>query len=579
MKNKLTLIIFLFGIHFLNAQKKRTGIYTQPNNQIIVDKDNKKPKYTIRSKNKFGSYQIGKGKKKIEFTFNLIDNENLQEFKTVKKPKKTIEINENCTKDFYESSGTVTSWEINNSVGNSTIKNIVPGAIYDLSTFNGSFFNPVETYKRRLIWIEINPGAQATIQNVKIQNPKFIGVIRSEGVTPFQNNLKEENYGANLYLDYSFERIYSEQHLNVFLGGSVPYVGGVVSFNTEHNSENSSDNYVYILELEEEYYTLNTTGNNVVKASFFKNPDINTDNFAYVESVTYGRKIIVKIESAEDIFSSDTNIEISNKGVFDGTTKNSFKNKSTSQKISYSISLQGGSTTNNINLTNSSGDMDMLLHDLSTIISTGNSNVKDGVPIRFTLKSFDHKTVTTDYSPIQSEIEKCNAKFKVSLSSIDVVQEGEIGKKLELFGAYRVKAYKTLGGDQFYTDEATTLINKLPTNATSLLKIYKNTSGKTEFATKDTPIKVKKRESFYINETSKEAGNHIFYIPNDTDNGYFIITIDAWDKDGGVNKDDEIDGLSQKIYFTDIQGEKYVTVKATGKKNIVKFTFTIQKVN
>lgn len=522
---------------------------------------------------KAGQYSnntVGSGKKAISFTVEKDYPGNKLKTKELKKKKE--ETSEFCAKDLFKTSGKVNQWNIFDENGYSNVSNIVPGAIFDLSKFSGSFFNAVEGKDRNPIKITIVNDQAARTTKATVQNPKLAAKIREKGVKPIRNTIKK-NVAANKYMSVDFERQYSESQLDISLGGTVPYVGGKVKFSASTSNTNIAENHTYLIEYREDYYTLEVDGNSIANKNYFVDKSLNNHSkWGYIESVTYGRKIVAVINSSysldEMIVKADLEADIlagnANAGVA-STSKNESVN------FSYSIYIVGGSSgANNMSIITDHGNIQKLINDINGMINNGKNDATFATPVSFVLKDLAGDLIVSTYSPVEQAVESCNPLYSLKLKNLKVteVSDGVNKKNIELYGTFQVKAYKD-NGTLFRSEKYPSLKNQYGASTANLI------DGATEFADKDNVIKRGVADQPYEFNSSK-SGDNEWRIPNDALNGYFIIDVNAVDKDSG-SKDDEIDGKSLKIYFKDLTGSDEKTIKCVGDKNEVNFTFDITR--
>ncbi len=220
---------------------------------------------------------LGKGNNVLEFSISP-ETSVQQTYNTKKLNRKTEESNDYCLNDYYESSGTVRTWKVFDEDGTSAVADIVPGAVYDISAYNGSFFTPIENLERNPIRISLTKSLQSQVTEAKVVQPKQMENIRDKGVKPIQLGLRAKVFGPTTRIKTDFKRQYSNRDLEVSLGGSIPYSIGKVTFKNKYSSTNTTNSYTYLLELEEDFYTLKATGNAVNNHNLFVNPPANKHN-------------------------------------------------------------------------------------------------------------------------------------------------------------------------------------------------------------------------------------------------------------------------------------------------------------
>jgi len=510
--------------------------------------------------NTIAEYTIGSGNNTIEFA--LVHEEiGAKQLETRHLPNKTEEISDVCLTDLFRTSGATNIWKVFDDEGYSNVNNVVPGAIYDLSDFNGAFFKVVEEYERNPIRIELGESIQGTVTNKNVSNPQLVGQIRQSALVPILTNIKGHNYGANLVVNSNYERMYDSKQIDMSLGGTVPYAGNKVSFGASFGQNSESESYSYSLELTEPYYTLNTTGNTPATGNFFVDESLNSQKkFGYVSSVIYGRRIIATFNSSYSLEEMEAAANMDAETIFgDYNASFNYAEAADRTNITYSIQIQGGSTNNNLTFTDKEGSLETLLADLTAIANNGNEDARDGVPIQFVVKTLGGNLVTSDYSPIDMIDESCNPTFKLSLMQIEgaIVNEGQVAdNEIELYGSWNLKKYNSNG--------------EMTMNANY------------DIADRDDPIKFHEKATKAANgnieafaATESRAGNvPIAIFHDDLTDGYIKITINTLDKDSG-SADDYINGSTANIYVRDFDTTPLIVQSATGDGNNIKFHFQL----
>ncbi|MEL6923074.1 MAG: hypothetical protein AAFO94_03430 [Bacteroidota bacterium] len=562
----LLLSIFCTSYYSISAQVNRPQIVVDPNVITKPTQGQYIDASQLLKQGQYGRFSVGKGKNEVEFTVEKDYKGKKLGTRALK--KKRVETSDYCAKDYFRTSGKINQWNVFDEQGYSDVADIVPGAIYDLSKFNGSFFDPVEAHDRNPLRIVITNDQSATTTQARVNNPKLQAVIREQGVKPIRSTVKKTT-GSSFYFNANFERQYSERQMEISLGGSVPYIGGSVKFDGSHNSNKQEEQYTYLIELREDFYTLKVAGKNIAQKNFFDDPQYNNQSkWGYIESVTYGRRIVAVINSSYALSEMENKMSTSSSGLVTANAATASAAMDEQESFSYEIYVMGSNSQNNkVSVTTGRGGLDQLLSELNALISNNDKAPRYAVPVSFVLKDLEGDRVVSTYSPVEAEISSCNPEYQVLLEklSVDKMKDGTGEKKLELYGNFQVKAYND-ANKKFNSNE----YNDLPP-ATQPFAI----SGVTVFAEKANPIK-KGVKGSYSFEGSSKSGGDTWQLQHDALQGYFIIDVNATDKDK-LSKNDEIDGSSLKIYFKDLSGEDNYAVTASDGKNVVIFNFIIKR--
>ena len=508
--------------------------------------------------NRISTFVVGSDRNPIEFTveYDIVKEKDL---KTRKLKRKTLETSDTCLKDYFRTSGTTSNWKVFDDEGLSDVINIVPGSIYDLKVFDGTFFKRVEEYDRYPLKLNLEEGVQGSVTLKSVNNPKLIAKIREQGLNPILNGLHNENRGAHMIATIDFEQQYGKRQLDISLGGAVPYLGGSISYGGNYNDHTTEDSYSYFLELEEEFFNIEATGNALVAGKFFKSDSLNAlKQYGYVSKVTYGRRISVNIESLYKLEDLNYGANINSSGVVDVDFDFSGSDFNESDYLSYTIYLQGGATDNQIALIQDSGSLDDMLESISDIVNDGNINTLDAVPIKFTLNSFSGDRIVSTYAPIEHEEESCNPSFKLWLNSItmgDKIDDNIGEKKIEVYGSWKFLKYDDEDNEEL-----------MPS---------------TTIWSRDDFFKFGKLDHKVFSPTHPASGGVPFTLTHDDlPNGYIKIDIDCHEKDDQAlgNADDPFNGISNRIFLKDMPMQE-LSVEARQGKNLLTFNFTVERVN
>lgn len=484
-------------------------------------------------------------------------------------------ISDFCTRDFFSTSGSTDQWKIPANAESSTFSRIRPGDIFDLSRYNGgSFFEKITAYKRERIKIHLTPSSQGNVVDSWVERPKLSTNIESDGVHPIWDNLKPKIQQRTLAVTSEFTRVVSEEQLRIELSGAVPVVLGKIKFNASNSTSSKKNKSYYLLDMEERIFSLEATGNKLQNNNFFlpgefPNNHHDRKDFAYVSSVQYGRRITVVIESEKSLDELTTKSSIDfKKGTFGNKVRKHKANKEAT--LNYSIYILGGSDGYKILPKKNKAKLSDLISHVAEIINTP-MKPKHAAPISFELRSIrgSNPLIVSTYSPIESTVDKCNATWQVSLTSVTAneVKDGTGEKALELYGNFTVKAFKD-DGSRLYEDGFE------PIEVGHLGVV--NPAGKTTFAEQEHFWKIREGYTKTVNQDSYARGGKRFSIPHDALFGKFKIYVDAKDHDK-TSKSDSFGGPPSIVDMNELADGQEVNVTVRDKRgNDITFTFLFE---
>jgi hypothetical protein len=239
-------------------------------------------------------------------------------------------------------------------------------------------------------------------------------------------------------LDFNVVELHSESQLSTALGGGLNWPGGAeiaASFDFS-----SSDKKTKILvNLTQAYYTIDVDAPTTPKDFF--DPSVTVDDLKpqvdpgspplYVQSITFGRRVIFSVETNETATDIKAALEATYKGAVTANAKVSAEHKqmlSSSSIRAFVIGGAGGEATGAI-----SG-----FEGLITYIKNGGNYSKDspGAPIAYKLAYLDNEVTkmafTTEYS--EKECNKTQGDVHAELTSIKHVSGDDVGGNIELWG-------------------------------------------------------------------------------------------------------------------------------------------------
>lgn len=318
-----------------------------------------------------------------------------------------------------------------------------PGLIYDVRTFYSGDYTNKQIYpygeNRNPITIA------TTVRNTS-------GGITEEVATPTKNNINTAI--TNLQRGYTLDRLQTTNQNMIYkssyvenntemqlkLGASGKYVG--FEFQSSMEVKNSKTTKTFYIEAEKELFTLSTEK---PQAGFLNTDDGNMANLGYISTVTYGVKVIGKIEIE--------NSEESLQGYFSGMFNAGFaggrisldalsREAKGSEKCFFYVI---GGTSDKVEGVNLADAYNRVNQILSTV------NYKTCMPIRLEFRSLTtgnpiaYKDATNNFT-----YEVCTPKaIKEANKNIDIKVNSftAIGSDIELYGDIWVEVWSPKHGD------------------------------------------------------------------------------------------------------------------------------------
>ena len=247
-------------------------------------------------------------------------------------------------------------------------------------------------------------------------------------------------------LDFDIIDVHSESQIAVALGAGINWPGGpeiAGSFDFT-----SSDKKTKILvNFTQAYYTIDEDAPTTPKDFF--DPSVTVEDLEpycgagnpplYVQSITFGRRVLFSIESNESADSVKAALEASYKGAVDVNVKVSTEHKNTLASSSIKAFVLGGSGGEATGAVSG-------FEGLMTYLKNGGNYSKDspGAPIAYKLAYLDNTVTklafTTDYS--ERECNKVVGSVHAELTSIKHVAGDDVGSNIEFYG-YATLRYPT----------------------------------------------------------------------------------------------------------------------------------------
>lgn len=239
-------------------------------------------------------------------------------------------------------------------------------------------------------------------------------------------------------LDFDVQEIHSQSQIATALGAGVNWPGGGAI--TASFDFNSSDKKTKILvNLTQAYYTIDVDSPTTPKDFF--DASVTVDDLKpyaddkspplYVQSITFGRRVLFSVESDETAESIKAALEATYKGAVDVTAKVTAEQQKALQSSTiraFVIGGAGGEATGAING----------FEGLVTYVKNGGNYSKDspGAPIAYKLAYLDNTATqlafTTEYS--ERECTKNQGAMHVDLVSFNHLSGTDVGGNIEFYG-------------------------------------------------------------------------------------------------------------------------------------------------
>lgn len=248
-------------------------------------------------------------------------------------------------------------------------------------------------------------------------------------------------------LDFNIVDVHSESQLSVALGAGITWPGGPEIAGSFDFSKSSKKTKI-LVNFTQAYYTIDIDAPTSPKDFF--DPAVTVDDLKpfcgpdnpplYIQSITFGRRVIFTIESDEAASDVKAALQASYKGAVDVNANVSTEMKKTLASSSIKAFVLGGSGGE---ATGAVSGFEGLMNYLK---NGGNySNESPGAPIAYKLAYLDNTVTklafTTDYS--ERECNKNIGSIHAELESIKHVSGDDPGSNIEFYG-YMTLRYPTM---------------------------------------------------------------------------------------------------------------------------------------
>jgi thiol-activated cytolysin len=318
---------------------------------------------------------------------------------------------------------------------------IYPGLIFSPEAFHSGTYQKISQYSRKpfKLTIDGNCFAEKNISNPTEQN------IES-AVNQMREQLKSKDCGIIAQSFYGKE-ILSEEDLIVNTAAAGSYMG--ISAKMNCNFESNSKSYKYLVDYTAPYYSIQTALDINAGNIFHLTTDGGTapnpiapgaidPNWIYVKSVTYGKRLLVIIESNEDLEKVGVFAEGSaDYGVFNASATTDFKKQSALTQTTVRLFAIGG---NQIGGNFAGMEVGAIKNAVKSYLTSTDKNYQ---PLSFKLKTIDDELVlmqlTSEYTS-----RKCIPKtstFRITWTDVQVEKATDGGGKEDVTAKVKVRAY------------------------------------------------------------------------------------------------------------------------------------------
>jgi thiol-activated cytolysin len=480
--------------------------------------------------------------------------------------KKTTEDNGwICTQEFVDQTNSSDNIALSPLGGE-----IYPGLIFSPEAFHSGTYQKISQYSRKpfKLTIDGNCFAEKNISNPTEQN---IG----SAVNQLREQLKSKDCGIIAQSFYGKE-ILSEEDLIVNTAAAGSYMG--ISAKMNCNFESKSKSYKYLVDYTAPYYSIQTAldinAGNVFHlttdggtASNPIAPEAIDPNWIYVKSVTYGKRLLVIIESNEDLEKVGVFAEgNADYGVFSASATTDFKKQSALTQTTVRLFAIGG---NQIGGNFAGMEVDAIKNAVKNYLTSTDKNYQ---PLSFKLKTIDDELVlmqlTSEYTS-----RKCIPKtstFRITWTGVQVEKATDGGGKEDVTAKVKVRAYDKSNNGIPDKD------NKVPASYYVMDKQQSLPSPVTfTFGSESNPKTIPQSENI-PDVFGSNKPKVTFAFPNDDYNGKIVITSSVTEID---DFGDDVFGCggSFTVKISDAPQGQY-KIRCTHEGSIINLFFTIEPI-
>jgi thiol-activated cytolysin len=369
---------------------------------------------------------------------------------------------------------------------NSNFDAIYPGAIFKLEDIVNGSYKPI-LYSRKPIRIS-SDNHSFRKDNILIEHPDRKSSINQAIADMKGSQMRppavQQSYGQ------SFE-VLSEEDLFVRTGGSGNYLcfGGSADFSFGEQQKS----HKYFVEVYQKFYSISVDPLNDPSEFFILAEEKKNDpnaiprnkidkDWAYVDTVTYGRILHIMYESDDDLKSIGLDVEAhADFGVAGGEASFSFRQKTALQNTKVTVSTIGGKPIYAGQLSSAS--------DLHKSIDNFFKGTNDEAMIAFTLRTLDNDMLgvklSSDFTSRQCT--PAASKYKISWESVSIPTKKTDTDNYRIQASVRIRALDNHGKDildEHKVNESLLEVirmNRLTHNAVTLPEPWTFQSGNSEY--------------------------------------------------------------------------------------------------
>lgn len=476
---------------------------------------------------------------------------------------------------------------------------IYPGLIFDPEAFHSGTYQKISQYSRKPITLTVNGDCKLA---KNICDPTEHNIAAAVG--QMRSELKSQNCNG----DRAFyeKEILSEEDLTINTAPAGAYMGITAKMNC--NFESKSKSYKYLIDYALTYYSMYASSCSIENCSLvpvihgwgYPKLDINAENvfhittegsnaakpiapedidpnWVYVNSVNYGKRLLVIIESNEDLKKMmGTALAPMHSGIFHASVTNNFKKQSALMQTSVRLFDFGG---NQIGGNFAGMEVRAINEAIKNYLTSEDENYQ---PLSFTLKTIDDEPVlvqlTSEYTSRKC-VPKTN-KFRITWTGVRVekADDGGGGGTEDIIASVKVRAYDKNGNGIADIDNkvspAVYVMEKTPIPGMPTVATF-------TFGSKENPKTIAQSEGTDVFGNNKATVT--FAFPDDYNynwmqyNAKIVITsyVTEWD---GLSANDVFScGGSFTVKISDAPQGQY-KIRCTHEGSIINLYFTVEPI-
>ena len=313
-----------------------------------------------------------------------------------------------------------------------------PGSIVQGAAAQDGFFTPVGVGRAELTF-------SVSLENIA-GSP--VGYLKTPSLSEFREErnriLAQGVTGATpAAIDFEVTEIHSSSQISLALGASVLWPGGA-SVTAGFDFHSSAKKTKILVNYTQAYYTIDIDAPIEPKDFFAEGVSVedvsefmdNDNPPVYVQSITYGRRVVFSVETNETADQIKAALEAAYEASVDVDVKLSAEHEQTLQESTIRAFVLGGSGAEAAGAI--AGFQGLLQY-----ITKGGDYSKDspGAAIAYKLAYLDNAVTkfafTTDYA--ERQCARNRAQLRVELVGLDHIGGGDSGSEIELFGQIAIR--------------------------------------------------------------------------------------------------------------------------------------------